>query len=426
MRGDYLERWRPLFGPNGFARLQRDGAWFTHCHYPYGVTTTGPGHASMLTGACPDKHGIVNNDWIEDNQRDAARALRRSFRRSFRRATRRDTSSYRRLPVFPLEPGEKKCGGAEAGRHPRRLLSETVADVLKAFMVRRRRCSACRSRTAPRSCQLASGPTARIGSTAFSALRRTTRTACTRGWRRLTYRRTPTSGSAKNWTALPPGAGLHTMERTGRCARRGRRHRTGRTFPHPTTGGKPTLGPRYYEALANSPYGNDLLLDFAKTCIDAEQLGADDTPDLLVISFSSNDLIGHTWGPDSHEVLDVTLRSDALMADLLAFLERSRRERSVSSRPDCRSRRLPAAGSHVQEGSPRRAGRPREVARCDREALTATFPTPKPADSKAARWVEKLIFPWIYLNPAPRAGERSIEGRNCRRSNKVSSGVPTT
>ena len=42
MRGDYLERWRPLFGPNGFVRLQRDGAWFTHCHYPYGTTEIAP------------------------------------------------------------------------------------------------------------------------------------------------------------------------------------------------------------------------------------------------------------------------------------------------------------------------------------------------------------------------------------------------
>src|SRR2546423_506324 len=35
MRGDYLEKWKPLFGPGGFARLQADGAWFTNCHYPY-------------------------------------------------------------------------------------------------------------------------------------------------------------------------------------------------------------------------------------------------------------------------------------------------------------------------------------------------------------------------------------------------------
>ena len=45
LRGDYLDKWRPLFGPGGFARLQTEGAWFTRCNYPYATTTTGPGHA---------------------------------------------------------------------------------------------------------------------------------------------------------------------------------------------------------------------------------------------------------------------------------------------------------------------------------------------------------------------------------------------
>src|SRR5829696_6477857 len=65
MRGDYLERWRDLFGAGGFRRLQSDGAWFTGCHYPYATTTTGPGHASMLSGTSAETHGIVNNNWME-------------------------------------------------------------------------------------------------------------------------------------------------------------------------------------------------------------------------------------------------------------------------------------------------------------------------------------------------------------------------
>src|SRR5439155_12487249 len=54
---------------------------------------------------------------------------------------------------------------------------------------------------------------------------------------------------------------------------------------------------------------------------DAEKLGKNGTPDLLTLSFSSNDLIGHCWGPDSQEVLDVTLRSDRIMKELLDFLD---------------------------------------------------------------------------------------------------------
>src|SRR5215213_2815855 len=65
MRGDYVARWKPLFGKDGFARMQSEGAWFTNCHYPYAITTTGAGHSSILTGCGPDVHGIVGNTWFD-------------------------------------------------------------------------------------------------------------------------------------------------------------------------------------------------------------------------------------------------------------------------------------------------------------------------------------------------------------------------
>src|SRR5215207_9334163 len=118
MRGDYLERWRPLFGPNGFARLQRDGAWFTHCHYPYGTTTTGPGHASMLSGACADSHGIVNNDWMEGGNGVYCAGHPRY-------------EHIPKPPKFDPDPKEKPSTERKAFGTPEHLLSETVADVLK-------------------------------------------------------------------------------------------------------------------------------------------------------------------------------------------------------------------------------------------------------------------------------------------------------
>jgi hypothetical protein len=65
MRGDYLARWNDLFTGDGFRRLEREGTWFTNCHYPYAGTQTGPGHASLATGCSPDRHGIVTNDWFD-------------------------------------------------------------------------------------------------------------------------------------------------------------------------------------------------------------------------------------------------------------------------------------------------------------------------------------------------------------------------
>src|SRR6185369_16386542 len=65
MRGDYLERWHDLFSQDGFRRLEREGTWFTNCHYPYSYTQTGPGHASLSTGCSPNRHGIVGNEWFD-------------------------------------------------------------------------------------------------------------------------------------------------------------------------------------------------------------------------------------------------------------------------------------------------------------------------------------------------------------------------
>ena len=105
----------------------------------------------------------------------------------------------------------------------------------------------------------------------------------------------------------------------------------GQSFPHPFKLGefkdeKGNIDEKknkesYYYAVLNSPQGNELLWDFAKAAIVQEKLGQGGTTDLLCVSFSSNDLVGHTWGPDSQEVLDVTLCSDAIMKELLDFLD---------------------------------------------------------------------------------------------------------
>ncbi|MGL4424531.1 MAG: alkaline phosphatase family protein, partial [Gemmataceae bacterium] len=65
LRADLITKWRPHFRPDGFRRMQDDGAWFVDCHYPYAATMTGAGHASILTGTTPDRHGIVGNDWYD-------------------------------------------------------------------------------------------------------------------------------------------------------------------------------------------------------------------------------------------------------------------------------------------------------------------------------------------------------------------------
>src|SRR5438128_7528900 len=62
-RGDYLQRYRDQFGDGGFRLLLDHGAYFTDCNYNYANTRTAPGHATLLTGAYSNGHGIHANEW---------------------------------------------------------------------------------------------------------------------------------------------------------------------------------------------------------------------------------------------------------------------------------------------------------------------------------------------------------------------------
>ena len=72
----------------------------------------------------------------------------------------------------------------------------------------------------------------------------------------------------------------------------------------------------------SSPFQNEVLFEFAMSAVSNEKLGEDEDPDLLGVSLSANDLIGHAFGPNSHEVMDVTVRTDRLLERFFTFLDK--------------------------------------------------------------------------------------------------------
>src|SRR5881398_1000221 len=68
-RGDYLERYRDQFGEGGFRLFLDHGANFTDCNYNYANTRTAPGHATLLSGAYSDGHGIMANEWWDPRKK---------------------------------------------------------------------------------------------------------------------------------------------------------------------------------------------------------------------------------------------------------------------------------------------------------------------------------------------------------------------
>ena len=81
-------------------------------------------------------------------------------------------------------------------------------------------------------------------------------------------------------------------------------------------------GPQLYEAVYGSIFGNELLAAFAEQALKAEKLGQRDATDLLSVSFSSNDSVGHELGPDAPAVRDISIRTDRVLGKLFDAVEK--------------------------------------------------------------------------------------------------------
>jgi hypothetical protein len=298
MRGDYLSRWQHLFGPGGFRRLAAEGAWFGNCRYDYSDTVTAAGHASLATGSSPCRHGIIGNTWFDRTAREAVYCV----------------GSIRHAPVppRPAAADRKKTIGVS----PERLLVPTLADALKeatggagrvVSLSFKDRSAVLPGGRQPDVCCWFDTATGRFETSTYYRDALPSWVAA--------FNRGPDIGCRLGlpWQHLLPDLDYRTWSGPDDVDGEGNGAGQGRTFPHPTGS---------FTALYNSPYGNEVLARLARRAVEAEGLGNRPAPDLLCVSFSSNDAIGHVWGPDSQEVLDVTLRSDRLVADLLSFLDR--------------------------------------------------------------------------------------------------------
>ncbi|MFO0878431.1 MAG: alkaline phosphatase family protein [Gemmataceae bacterium] len=307
MRGDFLARWQDLFVSNGFRRLTGQGAWFQHCHYPYGYTLTGPGHATVATGCTPDVHGIIANEWFD--------------RRSGKTAYCAGSDRYTQVPAPEPEKDQKaKVNGVA----PDRLLAPTLADALKEQLGDRTRVVSLSLKD--RSSVLPGGKRPDAVYWADKHGRFVTSTYyrdAVHDWvKAFNESKVVDRWHGKQWERLRANIDYNRRVGPDEFRGEGKGNNQGIVFPHPLDDGPKHQRTNYYASLANSPFGNEVLLELARKAIVAEKLGQRDAVDFLNLSFSSNDLIGHTWGPDSQEVLDVTLRSDLIVRDLLEFLDK--------------------------------------------------------------------------------------------------------
>ena len=258
-RGDFLDRYRADFNtPSGFNLFLKRGAYFTDCYYQYANTMTAPGHSTIATGAYTDGHGIALNEWWDLN---------------------RSTTH----PVSSVEDEQYQILGdhtaKDIGASPRNELASTLGD--EVVLASRGQSKLFGISLKDRAAILTSG---HASTGAF--------------W--LDH----ASGhfvSSTYWGPQLP-AWVQTFNASGRTEQALKQ-------ANATPG-------HFYEEVGAHPASVSYLLDFAQALIAAEKLGQHSTTDVLTISISSTDILGHKVGPDAPEQRAMI---DAIDVDLNSF-----------------------------------------------------------------------------------------------------------
>ena len=298
MRQDYIMRYWDLFGEGGFKRLVKNGYSFANAHYDYFPTYTGAGHANISTGASPSVNGIVANDWYEKYT---------------------DTKVY-----CASDPTVKSVGGeGVAGQmSPRRMLSSTVGDQLKLGSNDQSKVFGVSLKD--RGAILSAGHMANaaywydgatgnfITSTYYmDELPKWVNSFNKRKlWDKyLDQIWKPIIDMSKLLKVSSPDDNPYENVAKGMSKP---------TFPYDLKKLRKEYGP---ELITSVPWGNDIVLDFAQSLISEEKLGKQSATDLIFISLSTPDYMGHAYGPRAVEIADMYVRLDRALADFISKLE---------------------------------------------------------------------------------------------------------
>jgi hypothetical protein len=262
-RYDYLTRYHSEY-TGGFKRFFDHGAVFTNAHFEHVPTVTAVGHSTFLSGATPAMSGIIGNEWWD-------------------RASKKRVSSV-------SDEETKLLGGTGEGSSPNRMLQSTLGDEMKMSgkggkvigISIKDRAAILPSGHMADGAYWFDGKTGNFVSSTFYF------------------------GALPEWVAQFNGS-------------RPADKYAGKTWMTKAMAASPDA--KFYAALDATPFGNELILQFAEKAILAEKLGAGSKVDLLTVSFSSNDYVGHELGPDSEEAHDMAVRADKLVGELIQAAE---------------------------------------------------------------------------------------------------------
>lgn len=296
MRYDYLHKFEKFYTEDGFKRIMKGGSNFTFAHYNYVPTYTGPGHTSIYTGTTPYYHGIISNDWYS-----------------------RRTNSF----VNCVEDDTVRTVGEmtkEGKASPKRLFTTTITDQMK--IATNGQCRIYSISLKDRAAILPGGHNADevywYSPESGKFITSSFYTNSLPQWViRFNGNNLPGKLFQNDWELLLPGED-YALSSPDNAPWEDDVFSEGKTtFPHSFE----NVMNKKYDLIESTPFGNELLLQFAKELIKNEKPGSSGYTDFLAISFSSTDYIGHAYGPNSVEIEDTYLRLDRQLADLFNTLD---------------------------------------------------------------------------------------------------------
>ncbi len=275
-RGDYLERYRDEFGDAGFRWLIDRGAYFPYCHYNYANTRTAPGHATLFTGAYTVGHGIISNEWWDPAKKTMVTSV--------------EDDSTSLVGV----------NGNKTGASPHNLMADTLGDELKLATQGKARVFAVSLKD--RAAVLPGGFAAN-GAYWIEPQRGE--------WITSTYYRND----------LPQWVLDFNARQIDKYWNRDWKDAQGvllRSTAHRKKKDGTEAG--FYEVVGSTSFANEYELEFARNLILYENVGRGPATDLVSISLSANDILGHQVGPDSPEMHQMALDLDRDLANFFDFL----------------------------------------------------------------------------------------------------------
>jgi hypothetical protein len=309
-RGDYLERYRNQFGDGGFRLLVDRGAYFPNCNYNYANTRTAPGHATLFTGAYSNGHGIAANEWWDPKKKHMVSSVE--------------------------DDATKLVGvnGGKTGASPHNLLADTLGDELKLATQGKARVFGVSLKD-----RAAVLPAGFAGDAAYWI------EPSSGAWVTSTYYRDDLPQWVQDFNSTRPAKYWNREWKDGQgTVLRSTAHRQS----------KDGSEAGFYDVVGPTAFANEYEFEFAKELMQYENVGRGPATDLLSISLSPNDILGHQVGPDSPEMRQMALDLDRELADFFGFLGHQlglanvwvalSADHGVSSLPDAvKKLRIPAA-----------------------------------------------------------------------------------